>query len=169
MARKVRMFSRIDDAEHIVKRLCETQGDVLWCVNPNNVIVLGIENLERSKKNHTLAKIKAINGIEKTIMRLNDIGTEYAIIVYWSDWNNWSNSQRQWIIFHELLHVSENPERCVRHDCEDFRIILDYAGVDWTKKLVLPDLFSEDTKLKLELMPSLPGEDGDDSDDDDEE
>jgi len=162
MGRKSRIYTKIDDADVIVKGLCENQPDVLWCVRPETIAVMGIENCTRSEKNHTLAKIKPVKGTEKAIFQINNIPIRYIIECYWADWNLWNNAQRQWIILHELLHVHPEFEKTIPHDCEDFKIILDRVGVSWMDKKDLPDLMNKDTKFNLELRPSLNLDDEDD-------
>lgn len=171
MGRKARVYSKIDEADEIIKGLCEKQPELLWAVKPNTIIVLGIENSERSEKNKTLAKIIPIKGPEKALFQINNIAARYIIQTYWSDWNLWSMKQKQWILLHELLHCHPDFERTIRHDCEDWAILLDKVGVNWTSKRdELPDLMNEDVKFNLKLLPNLEieGEDGDEIVKDDE-
>lgn len=156
MARKARVYSKIDEADAIIRGLCEKQPDVLWAVRPQTVIVMSIDNSERSEKNHTLAKIQPIKGAEKAIFQLNNIAVRYVITVYGSDWSSWTNRQKQWILLHELLHCHPDYERTIHHDIEDFKIIIDKAGVEWTnKKDELPDLLNEEVKFNLDLRPGI--------------
>ena len=155
MARKCRVYEKVEDADQIIKELCEAQPEVLWCVRPNTVAVYGIVNQERNEKNHVLAKIKSIKGIEKTILQSKSIDTRYVIEIYWSDWNSWSSRQKQWVIFHELLHIHPDMERTIKHDCEDFKLVLKTAKTpDWIKADDLPDLTDKNTKLDASIMPS---------------
>lgn len=165
MGRKSNVYSKIDDADAIIKKLCDKQSAVLWAVKPETVTVMGIENKERSKKNHTLAKIKPVKGTEKAIYGLNHIPYRYIVEVYWSDFNMWSKAERAAILFHELLHIHPEGERVIKHDCEDWRVMLDALGVDWVKKgEALPDLTRDDVKFNLELRPKI-----DDLEDEDED
>jgi predicted metallopeptidase len=165
MADKV--YSRVTEAEEMIKLLCEKQPEVLWCVQPSMVAVLGIENKERSEKNKTLAKIKAVKGCEKAILQLNNVPVRYIIEVWWSDWHTWTPRQKQWLLVHELLHIHHEIGKSIKHDCEDFKIILDKVGVNWIDSQTLPDLLNEEVKFNLELRPSL--EESDEIDDLDEE
>ena len=159
MGRKSNVYSKIEEADDIIKALCEKQPAVLWGVgNPTFIVCMGIENKERSKKNNTLAKIKPIKGTEKAIYQLNNIPYRYVIETYWSDWNLWSAKERAAILFHELLHIHPEGEKIVRHDCEDWRIMLgqESLGVDWFKKgEMLPDLTRDEVKFNLELRPKI--------------
>lgn len=155
MGRKANVYSRVTDADEMIKTLCEKQPEALWCVKPDTIAVLGIENKERNEKSNTLATIKSVRGAEKAIFQINNIPTRYVIVVYWSDFNSWTLRQKQWILFHELLHVHLDFEKTINHDCEDFKIILDKVGINWVQKQDLPDLFDENTKFNLDLRPSL--------------
>jgi hypothetical protein len=150
-----KLYSRVAEAEEIVKTLCEKYPDVLWCVRPQMVAVYGIENKERSEKCKVLAKIKAVKGVEKAIMKDNNIPVRYAIDLYWSDWREWKEPKRQWIIFHELLHIHSEVGKAIKHDCEDFRIILDKIGVMGYDSEELPNLIINDVKFNLDLRPSM--------------
>ena len=151
-----KVYSRVSEAEDMVKKLCEKQPDALWCVKPENVAIYGIENKQRSEKNKTLAKIKPVKGEEKAILQDNGIPIRYLITLYWSDWREWKENQKQWVIFHELLHIHHEIGKTIKHDCEDFRLILAHpqAGVDWFNK-DLPDIINGDVKFDLNLRPSM--------------
>lgn len=167
MGRKSNTYSRVPEAEDLIKRLCEKYAEVLWTVRPETIAVLGIENKERSEKNHTLAKIKAVKGTEKAIYMVNNIPIRYIIELYWSDYQIWDGALKQAILFHELLHVHPEFERVVKHDCEDFRIVLNQFGVDWSKDTKkLPNLLTEDVKFDLSLRPVIEDMDEDGEGDD---
>ncbi len=157
MGRKSNVYSRVPEAEEIVKKLCEKYPDVLWAVrNDGSIAVLGIENKERSEKNNTLAKIKAIKGTEKAIYISNNINIRYVLELYWSDWNMWSPELKQVVLFHELLHVHPELERVVRHDLEDWRIVVEKLGVSYLKNNKdLPNLLNDDVKFDLQLLPKI--------------
>ena len=150
-----KVYSRVTEAETIVKKLCEKQPDLLWAVKPDTVAVLGIENKERSEKNKVLAKIKPVKGEEKTILQLANIPVRYIITCYYSDWNTWTPKQKQWIILHELLHIAPDMGKTIKHDIQDFKVLVDIGGVEWFKKADLPNLIDEDVKFNLDLRPTL--------------
>jgi hypothetical protein len=155
MARKCRVYSKVEEADEMIKELCEAQPEILWPVRPETIAVMGIENQERNEKNNVLAKIKPIKGSEKALLQKNNINTRYIIELYYSDWQTWTPRQRQWIIFHELLHVHPDYEKTIKHDCEDFKIMLKAVGPDWAKRDDLPDLTDKATALDKSIMPSL--------------
>ena len=165
MARTERVYSRVSEAEDLMNKLCEAHPEVLWQVKPANVAIYGIENQERNEKNKTLAKVKPIKGLEKTIMQQHNVPIRWVIEIYWSDWHSWSPSLKQWIVFHELLHVSHEIGKTVRHDSEDFRIVLDVVGVDWVQKGDgLPNLLHDSVEFNLDLLPGIEDADPDDID-----
>lgn len=155
MGNTEKQYSRVKEAEEIIKKLCEKQPEVLWCVKPNTVAVEGIENKERSEKNDTLAKIKPIKGCEKAILQDNNIPIRYVIELYYSDWNEWHEKKKQWVLFHELLHIHHEIGKTIKHDISDWKILVDKAGVEWQNSDNLPDLINDDVKFNLELRPSL--------------
>jgi len=174
MAQSEKTYSEITEAETIIKELCAKHKEVLWAVNPDVVVVLGIDNKKRGKKNKTMAKIIPIKGIEKVIMNLNKIKVQYAIEAYWSDWNAWGEALRQWVIFHELLHIASEEGKTIKHDVQDFRIIVDKVGVNWAApNKSLPNLLKDDVQFDKELIPStveaLETQEAEDEEDDDKE
>lgn len=164
-----KVYSRVTEAEAMIKAICQKQPEVLWCVRPEMVQVWGVENKERSEKNKKLAVIKPIKGVEKAIMQDANLPVRYHIDLYWSDWREWKERKKQWIMFHELLHIHSEVGKSIKHDCEDFRIILDKVGVDWSNSETLPDLVNDDVKFNLELRPSMEEVDEEDKDEIDEE
>jgi predicted metallopeptidase len=150
-----KVYSRVTEAEEMIRELCGKYPEALWCVRPQMVTVLGIENKERAEKNTTLAKIKPIKGCEKAILQDNNIPTRYIIEIYWSDWREWKETKRQWIMFHELIHIHSEVGKTIKHDCEDFKIVLDKVGVNWITSETLPNLLNEKVEFNLDLRPSM--------------
>lgn len=156
MANKETVYSKVEEADAIIKALCEKHSDVLWRVVPDQVVVLGIENKKRGKKNKKLAKIKPVKGVEKVILQFNNVPTRRIIELYWADWNEWGPRLRKAILFHELLHIGDEDGKVVKHDCEDFRIMIDKLGVDWVNNPEkLPDLTNDEIVFDPKLMPGL--------------
>jgi hypothetical protein len=87
---------------------------------------------------------------------------KYVIEVYASEFMQWSAPRRQWLMFHELLHVPGPDDKgLLDHDVEDQAVILDAVGIDWWSKDSLPDILSGDTfpfreELALRLHNSNP-------------
>ena len=153
---KETIYSPVKEAQETIEKLCAKYSDVLWQVRPASVIVMGVENKERGKKNNTLAKVRTIRGSERAVLQLNNVPVRYIIELYWSDWNDWKERFKQWIILHELLHICNEEGKLVRHDSEDFKIILDAVGVNWAQpNSQLPNLLEEDVEFDLDLRPGL--------------
>lgn len=159
MPQQEKIYEKVTDAQEFIEKLCEKYPNELWAIRPNNITVLGVSNKERSKSNNKLATCRPINGVEKALMQINNIETRYVIEFYFSDWNEWSRSQKLAILFHELLHISSELGKTVRHDVEDFRIMVDKLGVNWFKDPKLPDLLSDKVEFDLSMRPNVP-EDG---------
>lgn len=165
MGRKPHVYSRVKDAEEIVVKLCEKHPDVMWAVRPETICVMGIENKERPKSSNVMAKIKSVKGCEKAIFQENNIKARYIIEIYYSDWNEWTEKMKQYVLFHELLHVHPEFEKTIKHDSEDFAILLDKVGVKWIENVAtLPDLLHDDVKFNLDLRPSIDTEEDSEKD-----
>jgi len=173
MGAQEKQYSPVEDANKMIKELCIKYPDELWAVNPDIVTVLGVENKKRGKKNRILAKIIPVKGAEKAVFQLHHVPVRYIIEVYWNDWNDWKERLKQWIIFHELQHVSDTVGKTVRHDLEDFKMIIDAVGVNWSSRDDLPSLLGEEkVKFNLDLRPAVmeyKEENENKSDDDDDE
>jgi len=155
MARTKREYERLTQAEDMIRDLATKYKDALWRVIPSSIMVLSITNSDRSEKNHCLAKVKLMKGVEQAVMELNNIKVRYVIELYGSDWSKWTEAQKQWIIFHELMHVHEEGDQLVKHDCEDFKMIIDAAGISWVDNANLPNMLTSDVEFDLELRPGL--------------
>jgi len=155
MAEKI--YSRINEAEEIVNKLVETYAEVLWQVRTNQVTVLGVENKEPTKRS-ALIRVRGVKNAEKAILQINNVATRYIVETYWSEWNEWDSTKKEWMLFRALLSISEQEGKLIKPDCTEFRIILDKAGVDWDKRtdVVLPSLLSGNpVEFDLELRPGL--------------
>lgn len=159
MSQKEKTYEEVTDAKDMVKSLCEKYPNELWAVRPDTVIVLGINNKERPEKNTKLAACNPIKGVNRALMMLHNIGVRYVIEVYWSDWNKWTNKQKLALLFHELMHIDNEVGKTVRHDLEDFRMMIDKLGVDWFDNKDLPNLLDTKVDFNLAMRPNVP-EDG---------
>ena len=154
-----KVYDRSTEAEEIIKKLCDKCSDVLWAVRPNTIVVLGVSNKERPKSCDKLAVIKPIKGSFKSLVQIYNIDARYIIEFYFSDWNAWNEAQKVGVIFHELLHVASELGKTVKHDLQDFKIMVDKLGVDWIKNPNLPNILTTKIDFNLALRPNVP-EDG---------
>ena len=84
MAQNPKSYTRVPEAEELIKELCKKYPDVLWCVKPENITVLGVENKKRGKATKDLARIKVINGVQRAILKINDINIKYCLELLFS-------------------------------------------------------------------------------------
>jgi len=159
MSQSEKIYEKIPEANEIIEELVDNYPDELWAIRPHMIEVLGVSNKERPKSSKTLASVRPLKGATKALMQINNVNTRYLMELYWSDWNAWSKSQKVAVIFHELLHIDSEVGKTVKHDVEDFRIMVDKLGVDWFNDSALPNLLSNKIEFNLNLRPNLP--DGD--------
>lgn len=153
-----KMYEVMDDANKIIKSLAERYDKVLWAVKPDEIVVLGVTNKERPKKMKKLATIRKITPVMRTVIRtFGDKDVNYTIEIYSSDWNQWSVAKRQWILFHEVLHIPQpDASSLIQHDVMEFGVVIDAVGVDYLTKDLLPDLLDgEPIKFRQELADRL--------------
>lgn len=69
------------------------------------------------------------------------IPADFAITVYMPNCEHMSDEQLEMLIFHELLHIgvefkaNGNEEyRIIPHDLEDFKVVIEKYGTDWSIK-----------------------------------
>jgi len=149
-------YEEVTEAKEIVNKLCEDYAHELWAVRPDTVITLGVTNKERPKSSSKLASIRPLNGATKALMQIHNVGVRYLIELYWEDWNQWSEAQKTAVIFHELIHIAPDIGKTVKHDVEDFRIMVDKLGVNWFNDPKLPHLLREKVAFDLALRPNVP-------------
>lgn len=151
-----KVYDRVPEAEDIIKELCEKYDKVLWAVRPEIITVMGITNKDRGKATKVDARIKSMTGVQKEILKINDINVRYVIELYWSDWNKWDTPKKQWVLLDQLLAVSPEVEKLNKPDIKDFKIVVDVVGVSWADEDVkLPNLITTDVPFNLELRPGL--------------
>ena len=152
-------YEVVNDAQILVRKLKERYASQMSMVNPDELVVLGVTNKTRGPTQKALATIHKLKPAEKKLLKLAKSPLKYYIEVYFSDWDEWGEQRRQWILYHELLHVPAPKSRgLIDHDCEDFAAILDIVGVDWTLRDNLPDMLSgEPIPFKETLISRLHG------------
>lgn len=159
------IYEILADGNSVVTALCQKYPKIMWAVNPDQVVVLGITNRERPKKMRKLAVIRRVSPAMRTIISsLARKAVNFYIEVYCSDFITWSNQRRQWVILHELVHIPGPDEKgLIQHDTQDFAGILDSVGIDWWAKDSLPDLLDgPEFPFREELFKRLHIKDPDD-------
>jgi predicted metallopeptidase len=150
-------YTVITEAMDIIKALATRYPKELWTVRPETIIVLGITDRERPKSSKKVATIRKVSGATKALLLHHHIPTEYIIECYCADWTPLSPQKREWLLFHELLHVPGPDERgLIDHDVQDYAVVLDQVGLDWFKRDDLPLLTAGDPiPFKEELAVRL--------------
>ena len=160
-------FSVCEEGNAIIKSLCEKYPKILWACDPSSIQVYGVDNAERPASSDVMAKIRVVNGVLKAVLENNKINLTHIIEMYWSDWHEWPVNTRQFIIFHELLHVIDpESKKLRRHNIEDFDLILDVIGINGYGEGVPNLLGDEPVEFKSELIAKLQKPDGESVDED---
>lgn len=137
-------FAVVTEGEVIVKKLCERYPEILWACQPDTIGVYGVENQEKSESITTLAKIRKVNGVMAAVLEKHNINLKYIIELYFSDWQNWKPATKNFVIFHELLHIGAPDSKGLRkHSIEDFRLTVDVLGVESYESNSVPDLLGD--------------------------
>jgi predicted metallopeptidase len=152
-------YSIVEEANEIIKKLAEKYPDILWAIgDPKTIQVYGVDNKEKPASSDTLAKIRSVAGVMKAVLEKNNINLKFIIEVYWSDYREWSLYKKQWVLFHELLHVCDPESKKMRkHNIEDFSLIIDKIGISRYNSDGLVDLLGEkpvefDKKIIAQMM-----------------
>jgi len=159
-------YTVLPEAKEIIKSLVERYPKILWTVRPELIEVLGVVNKERPKSSKKMATIRKVAGATKALLEHNRIPIEYIVELFCSDWQPMSPQKREWLLFHEVLHIPGPDEKgLIDHDTKDYSLILDAAGLNWWDRDDLPLLSTGDlVPFKEELAVKLHKKDGDDPD-----
>lgn len=162
-----RTYSVINEGQEIVKSLCERYPEVLWQIRPAQIAVLGIDNKEPTKRSKDF-QVRSVKNAEKAILLMNNVKTRFIVEFYWSRWNEWGTTRKEWAILNALLRVSVDEGKLIRPDCVEFKIILDKVSFDWDAEgASLPSLTSgTPIDFDLTLRPGLDDDNDDDGEDD---
>lgn len=139
-------YEVVEEGNQIVRALRERYPDKFRYVVPEQVIVLLITNLPRPFSMKKLAKITKIDAAHRTVIRkYGNREVRYFIEMYLNDWTQWNRARKQWIIAHEIGHITDPESRgLVQHDIQDFGWLIDAVGIDWWEKDNLPELLDGD-------------------------
>lgn len=86
----------------------------------------------------------------KSILARKGIDADWIIEFYSYHTQGKSSQWTTILMFHELIHITPEGERPVRHDVEDFSLVLHMAGVDWARgDRELPDILSKRIRNKF--------------------
>ena len=163
MGRKQRLYSRVTEASEMIKDLCEKHPEAFWCVKPEAIAVMGIDNVERSEKavakSPVWSKLRNIKGVEANLLKENDIRERFILEIFWSDWNEWKEEVKAAVLAQHLFEITTDFEVKNSPDCVGFNILYKALGVNWQrateKGLPMPNILRDDIEFDLELRPGL--------------
>jgi len=161
MGRKVRVYSRVTEAQEMIQTLCKRHDKAFWCVNPDAIAVMGVENVQRSDKaiakQPIWSKMRNVKGVEQAIFKENDIRVRYLIEIFWSDWNKWQDSIKAAVLATHLFEITPDAEVKNRPDCVGFNIIYKALGINWQRDdgSAIPNLLTSSVEFDLDLRPGL--------------
>jgi hypothetical protein len=178
MGRKIRTYSRVQEASDMIAKLCNKYPKAFWAVTPESIVVMGVDNAERSEKmvakQPIWSKLRNVKGVEKALLQENNVKERYIIEVFWSDWNIWSDSIKLAVLAHNLFEITPEVEVKNRPDCVGFKILYKALGVNWERDdgKNIPNLLLADIDFDLNLRPGLAEleamDEGDDPEDPDD-
>lgn len=120
----------------IAHELIETEDALTDIANSQATIVYLSSNMAKKGKESVIyGECEKISDKYKW-----GIPADFTITVYEPNVLNFTDDQLKILIFHELLHVGIDFKEdgsesyfCRKHDYEDFKIIIDRYGTDWSK------------------------------------
>jgi len=76
-----------------------------------------------------------------------DFFTEHKFIMtfYENNMGPLTLAQTHMVVLHELLHINYDFNKLVKHDVEDFSVIVDKYNSNWTHQPDLPDVLEDNT------------------------
>jgi len=161
MGRKVRIYSRVKEANEVIEKLCEKHADAFWCIKPDSIAVMGIDNVERSEKAiakvPVWSKMRNVKGVEQAIFKENNIRERFIIEVFWAEWNEWRDSIKAAVLARHLFEITPDCEVKNSPDCVGFNILYKALGVNWERDngQNIPNLLTSDIEFDLDLRPGL--------------
>lgn len=122
----------------IAEELIEKEPELAYIKNSQvKIIYLESDNSKKSDKD------KLVLGECEKIAAKNKwaISADFTITLYVNNILGLTPEQIKIVLFHELLHIRIEPAQdggevysIAKHDLEDFKIIIDRFGTDWSKK-----------------------------------
>lgn len=151
-----KVYEILEEGNKMVKALCDHEKTkrILWAVRPEEVVVLCVSNKERPEGCATIAVCRRVTPQMQAILAQYKANVKFAIELYGSDWQAMPNAKRQAVLFHELLHIPAPVDNgLVKHDVEDFDIMVQALGTKWFKADALPEILSGEVDFNLKLAP----------------
>jgi len=127
----ISIWERCDnEVKPIVSRLIEKISDELHHIRPSRIAYLTFSK-EKSKKQAYVEKVK---GMYEAFVNF-----EYAMCIHLENWMSLSASEKEVLIYHELLHIpdggfdpdSKKYKKLRDHDVKDFTAVVEKFGIHW--------------------------------------
>ena len=125
---KVPEWQRKDEIRSYVIKLKQKYFSDLSHIEPDNMVYAAFSKKRSAKK----AEIRSIKGVWKLFAPF-----AYILSVHLETWDQLSEQERYYVIYHELLHIpeegfeqtSKDYQKLLRHDLEDFKSLVYEFGV----------------------------------------
>lgn len=73
---------------------------------------------------------------------------KFIITIYEPCVCSMNDAQLHLLMLHELMHIDEDFEKLVKHDLEDFKVIIAKYGANWDIDNNLPDILENEDEIK---------------------
>jgi len=73
---------------------------------------------------------------------------KFIITVYEPCIVSMNDAQLHLLMLHELMHIDEDFEKLVKHDLEDFKVIISKYGATWDIDPNLPDILEDEDNIQ---------------------
>jgi hypothetical protein len=126
------------EAHAIVTSLCSMYPNHLGHVDPKTIGCVAIVNKDK-KEGQEDSKIRGIRQPDSLFCTV-----QYVVVFYQSTWENYNPAQRAMMLFKNLIRIPENEDgpdgSLLKHDLQDFKILVQAFGVDYMDNPELPDI-----------------------------
>lgn len=144
--RKDNEYVRLVNEEEVCLKLAEKYPNQLCKLHKNDVLVF---EWKTQRPQRYWAKICRISGIFKALMKSINVDAKYIIQIPSSSWEQLDKTSRQWVLFHELMHIHFDPEKqkfqLIQHDIQDFKVVLEKIGLNGYKSVDLKPLLDAES------------------------
>jgi len=125
---RVPEWQKKDELKNYVLTLRSKYYSELSHIQPDNLVYAAFSKKRSSKK----AEIRSIKGVWKLFAPF-----AYILSVHLESWDQMTEHERYYVIYHELLHIPEDGfeetskdyQKLLKHDLEDFKSLVYEFGV----------------------------------------
>ena len=127
-------YEQAEDIKQIAEKLINKFPNNFSMFDADQILFL----LETTKSPKKYADVKKVTPPYTYITNV-----KFIITVYEKNILEFSDAQLHALILHELMHIDENFDKIVKHDLEDFRVIVDLFGSNWDTNPDIKDILEE--------------------------